>query len=197
MSCPPLLAQSGRITAMDAGRMSAKRPQPVRAPHGSEIPACLRLRAESPIRSAAAKQLSWETSLGCSRYGVRLNRRGVATHRSVSASLNLFVVVLPDKRLRSPVCRHAESSHTRVAAISRRPAPDDQNRALQDMRAAHHDTSSIQATRVSLNLYCTIYGDSAPIDGIYGDGSNSSIGPQRAEARHGSPFLMTVAPSTH
>ena len=104
----------------------------------------------------------------------------------------LFVVFL----IRGCVTSATLNEHSSCGDFAQA-SSDDQNRALQDMRAAHHDTSSIQATRVSLNLYCTIYGDSAPIDGIYGDGSNSSIGPQRAEARHGSPFLMTVAPSTH
>jgi hypothetical protein len=55
---------------------------------------------------------------------------------------------------------------------------DTQNRVLQDMMAAHHDQGSISTTRASLTLYCALYGDSAPIDGIYGSGG--SVGPRSA-----------------
>jgi hypothetical protein len=42
------------------------------------------------------------------------------------------------------------------------------------MLAAHHNSSdNITLVRASLNLYCNIYGGSAPIDGIYGSGAQS------------------------
>lgn len=49
---------------------------------------------------------------------------------------------------------------------------DAQTKVLQEMMAAHNDHSSIQTARFSVNLYCNVYGGSAPIDGVYGNGSS-------------------------
>lgn len=56
-----------------------------------------------------------------------------------------------------------------------------QNQVLQDMMNAHHDTSgNIQLTRFSVNLYCNVYGPSAPIDGIYNGGGYIEQRPAQA-----------------
>ena len=56
-----------------------------------------------------------------------------------------------------------------------------QDKVLQDMMNAHNDHESIQLARASLNLYCDVYGGSAPIDGIYGGGD---VAPQSGQALH-------------
>jgi hypothetical protein len=63
---------------------------------------------------------------------------------------------------------------------------DTQNRVLQDMMNAHHDQGSISTTRASLTLYCAVYGDSAPIDGIYGSGG--SVGQRSAHPLDAADF---------
>lgn len=45
---------------------------------------------------------------------------------------------------------------------------DDQTKVLQQMMAAHHDTSYIETARVSVGLYCNVEGPNVPIDGVYG-----------------------------
>ena len=73
---------------MDAGRW---RKPPTASPHGLKS---RRLAAGgSPIRSGAAKQLSWGNGLGCSRYGVRLNSAGRG-ERILGIGVVLFVVFL-------------------------------------------------------------------------------------------------------
>ncbi len=48
-----------------------------------------------------------------------------------------------------------------------------QNQVLQDMMAAHHDHGSLSTAHLSVTLYCNVYGDGAPIDGVYGSGTGS------------------------
>lgn len=50
-----------------------------------------------------------------------------------------------------------------------------QTKVLQDMMAAHGTPADeLQGTRVSVELYCAVYGGSAPIDGIYSGGKTGS-----------------------
>jgi hypothetical protein len=75
-----------------------------------------------------------------------------------------------------------------------------QTRVLQDMMRAHNTPSDEpQTTRLSLNLYCSVYGPSAPIDGIYGSGnSGQPQGRQNlATATTTSPSISTARRKPH
>ena|SRR5579884_3935286 len=75
---------------------------------------------------------------------------------------------------------------------------DAQNKVLQDMLAAHHSNDSIQLARFSVNLYCNVYGGSAPIDGIYGSGnvpSHVALAGWSARASDGTQSVPATEPS--
>ena len=55
---------------------------------------------------------------------------------------------------------------------------DTQNKVLQQMMNAHNDHSSVEFARTDVELYCTIKGDNAPIDGVYSGGHISQQPPQ-------------------
>jgi hypothetical protein len=68
---------------------------------------------------------------------------------------------------------------------------DTQNKVLQQMLDAHNDHSDIQFARTNVELYCTIKGDNAPIDGVY---SGGHIDQQPSRALHGSaPSIALIA----
>ncbi len=83
--------------------------------------------------------------------GLGIDLIGGAWRLILGIGVILFVVFL----IRSCVTSATLNEHSSCGDFAQASA-DDQNRVLQDMRAAHHDTSSIQTTRVSLNLYCTL-----------------------------------------
>ena len=56
---------------------------------------------------------------------------------------------------------------------------DTQNKVLQQMMNAHNDHSSVEFARTDVELYCTIKGDNAPIDGVY---SSGHVGRQPSQA---------------
>ena len=88
---------------------------------------------------------------------------------------------------RAPLTEHSSCQQFEQADA------DAQTKVLQDMMAAHHDTSSIQTARFSVNLYCNVYGPSAPIDGVY---SSGGVGKQPAEALHVQvPAMASVSSS--
>lgn len=54
-----------------------------------------------------------------------------------------------------------------------------QNKVLQDMMTAHHDTTGLALTRFSVTFYCNVHDGSSPIDGVY---SSGHVDRQLAEA---------------
>ena len=64
-----------------------------------------------------------------------------------------------------------------------------QNKVLQDMMTAHHDTGSVSTTVFSLTLYCDTHDQNSPIDGIY---SGGNVGHQPAQALHIRAPLMAL-----
>lgn len=58
---------------------------------------------------------------------------------------------------------------------------DTQNKVLQQMMNAHNDHSSVEFARTNVELYCTIKGDNAPIDGVY---SGGDVGQPPSQALH-------------
>lgn len=65
-----------------------------------------------------------------------------------------------------------------------------QDKVLQDMITAHGGHDSVTTARFSVNLYCSIYGGGAHIDGVYGSGYVSA-GADRV-SRGAAPALVYV-----
>lgn len=54
-----------------------------------------------------------------------------------------------------------------------------QDKVLQDMLTAHHDTLGLSTIRLSVGLYCNLHDPNSPIDGVY---NSSHLGQQPALA---------------
>ncbi|MGH2487683.1 MAG: hypothetical protein ACRDHE_16905 [Ktedonobacterales bacterium] len=66
-----------------------------------------------------------------------------------------------------------------------------QDRVLQQLITEHHDLNSVATDRLLMNLYCNLYGGSAPLEGAYGSGD---VGQQPAAlASRTGPVPLMVA----
>ena len=100
----------------------------------------------------------------------------------------IFVIFLVVGFIRSCSANATLNEHSSCQQFAQADT-DTQNKVLQDMMNAHGDHESIQTARFSVTLYCNVYGDSAPIDGIYGSGLNSQ---RSASAMHVSTPQMAL-----
>jgi hypothetical protein len=142
-------------------------PMPAVQPYPPSTPA--RTAVPLPARKAPAKKqlTGWElflvlvVGLGSGLWG--LISRVVIAIVVIFLGIAAFHAIFPDVGLNEhSSCQQFEQADTNA-----------QNQVLQDMLTAHHDPNPSQdvgEARFSVTLYCNIYGDNAPIDGIYSSG---------------------------
>ena len=89
----------------------------------------------------------------------------------IAGAATIIIVVIGGIAIISNITASATLTEHSSCQQFEQASSDAENKVLQEMMASHHDTSSVQEARFSLNLYCNVEGPSAPIDGIYGRGS--------------------------
>ncbi|WIG61216.1 MAG: hypothetical protein OJF49_003964 [Ktedonobacterales bacterium] len=101
--------------------------------------------------------------------GIIIGLIGEGWNAIIKLAVVIFVIFLVVGFIRSCSANATLNEHSSCQQFAQADT-DTQNKVLQDMMNAHGNHDSIQTVRFSVTMYCNVYGDSAPIDGIYSSG---------------------------
>lgn len=107
----------------------------------------------------------------------------------VSIAIGVIVIAVGFTVIKGWISGSSLNEHSTCSQFQQA-SSSDQDEVLQSMIASHGGHDSLTTARFSVNLYCNLYGGSAHIDGIFGNGG--SLESQPSEARIARPALVYV-----